>query len=89
MAIIKIYPTTHFIKAYENLPEEIKKLAQQRESIFLANPFDHRLKTHKLKGKLKNHWSYSVDYQYRIIFRFIDKETVLCFDIGKHDIYNR
>ena len=89
MPITKIYPTTHFTKAYKNLPEEIKKLAQSREAIFFVNPFDNRLKTHKLKGKLKDYWSYSVDYQHRVIFRFVDKETVLYFDIGKHDIYNR
>ena len=89
MPITKTYPTTHFIRAYKSLPEKIKILAKERESIFLVNPFDNRLKTHKLKGKLSNYWAYSVDYQHRIIFRFIDQETVLYFDIGTHDIYNR
>ena len=89
MAIAKIYPTTHFIKAYKNLPEKVRTLVQQKELIFMADPFDNRLKTHKLKGKLKDYCSYSVDYQHRIIFRFMDRETVLYLDIGKHDIYDR
>lgn len=87
MPINKIYPTTHFIRAYKSLPEEIKVRSKQREKIFKANPFAPRLKTHKLKGKFKGYWSYSVDYQYRILFRFIDNETILYHDIGTHEIY--
>ena len=87
MPINKIYPTTHFIKAYKSLPEEIKVRSKHREEIFKANPFDSRLKTHKLKGRFKGYWSYAIDYQYRILFRFIDNETVLYHDIGTHDIY--
>ncbi|MCM8784557.1 MAG: type II toxin-antitoxin system mRNA interferase toxin, RelE/StbE family [Candidatus Omnitrophica bacterium] len=87
MVITKIYPTTHFIKAYKSLPEEIKLRAKKREKIFKTNPFDPRLKTHKLKGRLRDYWSYSVDYQYRILFRFINDETVLYYDIGTHSVY--
>ena len=87
MPIAKIYPTTHFVKSYKNLPEKIRTLSRQKEGIFLADPFDSQLKTHKLKGRLKHYWSYSVDYQYRVMFRFIDNTTVLYLDIGKHDIY--
>ena len=87
MTVSKIYPTTHFARAYTNLPEEIRARAKQREGLFRVDPFDVRLKTHKLKGRLKDYWSYSIDYQYRIIFRFIDTQTVLYYDIGTHDIY--
>lgn len=87
MVITKIYPTTHFVRAYKNLPEKIKDYAKHKEKIFKTNPFDPRLKTHKLKGKLKNYWSYSIDYDYRIMFRFIDEGTVLYYDIGTHAIY--
>ena len=87
MPISKIYPTTHFSKAYDKLPEEIKVRAKQKENIFKATPFAPSLKTHQLKGRFKGYWSYSIDYNYRIMFRFIDNETVLYFDIGTHNIY--
>ncbi len=87
MTIGKIYPTNHFIRAYKSLPEKIKLRAKQREKIFKANPYDPRLNTHRLKGRFKNYWSYSINYEYRIMFRFIDDETVLYHDIGTHDIY--
>jgi mRNA-degrading endonuclease YafQ of YafQ-DinJ toxin-antitoxin module len=48
--------------------------------------FDHRLKTHKLQGKLKELWSYSVEYDLRILFYFTDEgRRVVFVDIGKHD----
>jgi len=87
MTVIKIYPTRHFIRAYKSLPDKIKISAGKKEKIFKNNPFDPRLKTHKLKGRFKGCWAYSVSYQYRILFRFVDDETVLYYDIDTHDIY--
>jgi len=55
--------------------------------IFILDPFDSRLKTHKLSGKLKNLWSFSVEYDLRVIFYFTkDKPKKAIFiDIGTHD----
>jgi addiction module RelE/StbE family toxin len=85
--MIEIYPTSAFKKAYRKLPLNIKKKAERQEEIFLVNPFDKRLKTHKLKGRLIGYWSYSIDRNYRILFRFINKNKVIYYDIGTHEIY--
>jgi addiction module RelE/StbE family toxin len=54
--------------------------------IFIENPFNHKLKTHKLQGKLNELWSFSVEYDLRIIFYFVENDTKAVFvDIGKHD----
>jgi len=53
--------------------------------MFSENPFNVKLKTHKLSGTLKDCWAFSVDYNFRIIFKFIDKNKVLLIDIGSHD----
>ena len=87
MSVTTIYPTTHFIRSYKTLPRPIQAKAKQKEQIFKADPFDPRLKTHKLRGKLEGLWSYSVTFEYRILFRFIDQQTVLYHDIGTHDVY--
>jgi addiction module RelE/StbE family toxin len=50
---------------------ELKKSFWEAMSIFSQNPFDPKLRTHKLTGKLKGLWSFSVSYNYRVIFRFI------------------
>lgn len=57
----------------------------QRLEIFLQDPFDSRLKTHKLTGKLKELWSFSVEYDIRVIFYFTTKTQVIFVDIGTHD----
>jgi len=55
-------------------------------SIFIADPFDRRLRTHKLTGDLNNLWSFSVDYDFRIVFFFSEPHTKAVFvDLGTHD----
>ena len=87
MPIIKIYPTSHFVKAYKKLPGNIKARAKQQERKFLSDPLDTSIRTHKLKGELKGFWSYSINYQYRILFRFLRGNEVVYYDIGTHEIY--
>ena len=53
--------------------------------LFVDNPFDPRLKTHKLTGGLEGRWAFSVAYDCRVVFRFLSDDTVLLIDIGSHD----
>ena len=64
---------------------DLKKNFWEAMSSFSQNPFDPKLRTHKLTGKLKGLWSFSVSYDYRVIFRFINDRDVLLIDIGNHD----
>ena len=53
-----------------------------------SDPFQERLKTHKLKGRLKDSWSCSVEYDLRIVFEFVEEENetaILLHTIGAHD----
>ncbi len=54
---------------------------------FIENPFESSLRTHKLSGKLKGAWSFSVAYDIRIVFYFTkSKPTKAIFvDIGNHN----
>jgi mRNA-degrading endonuclease YafQ of YafQ-DinJ toxin-antitoxin module len=49
--------------------------------------FDPRLRTHKLKGELSAYWAYSVNREYRVLFRFLGPSEVLYYDVGTHEIY--
>lgn len=80
--------TPRYIASFKKLPKEIKQKTLQKEKIFLANPFDVRLKTHKLHGVLYDHLSFSIDYHYRVMFRFLGAHNVLFFDIGTHNLYH-
>lgn len=59
----------------------------ERIELFVKNPNDIQLKTHKLSGKLKNLWSFTIEYDLRIVFYFTeDKPKKAVFiDIGNHD----
>ncbi|MFH1894871.1 MAG: type II toxin-antitoxin system RelE/ParE family toxin [Patescibacteria group bacterium] len=82
-----IYLTSQFRKSYKKLPVFLKKKAKEKDEIFRRNPFAPALRAHKLKGKLANYWSYSVNINYRVLFRFIDKNSGIYFDVGTHQIY--
>lgn len=84
-----ILVTKEFKKRYKKLPNTIKEKAEKQEQLFRKNPFHPSLHTEKLKPKRDEIWSIRVDKKYRIIFRFIDGETVLFLTVGSHDwIYN-
>jgi mRNA-degrading endonuclease YafQ of YafQ-DinJ toxin-antitoxin module len=83
---MKIVYTKKFVKMFRGLPNPIQKLAIDREAIFRCDPFSKSLSTHKLKGDLTGYHAFSVNYNYRIIFRFVDGD-VLFLLIGDHSIY--
>ncbi len=41
---------------------ELEKLFWKKLEKFIKDPFDKELKTHKLTGKLKDLWSFSLGY---------------------------
>ena len=84
---VKVKPSSRFKRSFIKLPAHIQKLAVDKEAIFVNNPFDPKLRTHKLKGELKGLWSFSVTQSYRVIFEFIKKDEVIFDDIGNHRIY--
>jgi mRNA-degrading endonuclease YafQ of YafQ-DinJ toxin-antitoxin module len=57
----------------------------QKLEQFTIDPFDPALKTHKLSGKLKELWSFSVDYDERVLFYFTEDNKAVFVDIGSHD----
>lgn len=85
---MEIIYSSKFARAYKMLPANIKIIAEEQEILFRKNPFDQRLKTHKLKGKLSGFLSFYIGYKYRIIFEFSkNKNTVYFHAAGNHDIY--
>ena len=50
----------------------LRPLIEQTLLQLSEDPFYPSLCTHKLKGELANVWSCSIDYNYRILFEFVD-----------------
>jgi addiction module RelE/StbE family toxin len=82
-----------FLRAFKKL---LKKQPDQRDEVgktlrlLLDDPFNPKLETHKLKGKLSGTWACSVGYDLRIIFDFVkekDKkeDDIFLIELGTHD----
>ncbi len=85
--ISKIHYASVYLKSYEILPKYIQEIQDKKERLFKKEPFNSILKTHKLKGKYKEFYSYSVTHSYRVLFRFLSGDKVIFYDIGTHEIY--
>jgi mRNA-degrading endonuclease YafQ of YafQ-DinJ toxin-antitoxin module len=84
---MQIIYSPRFEEDYEKISGQLKIKAEAREDIFRSNPFDNRLKTHKLSGKFQNLWVFSVDYNCRIVFEFKSGRSAIFHAIGGHSIY--
>ncbi len=84
---MKIQYTSYFQRKFKKIPRDLQQIVLKREEMFRENPFDPRLKTHKLQGKLKGYCSFSITYKNRILFEFITPQEVLFVDVDDHSIY--
>lgn len=75
-----------FLRSLWKRPKDIQSKAFEREKIFRENLFDARLDTHKLHGKLRKVWAFSVTGKVRIFFTFTGAH-ILFLDIDDHDFY--
>ncbi|MBC7587577.1 MAG: hypothetical protein H7178_04380 [Chitinophagaceae bacterium] len=66
---------------------EAEQAFWRRLEIFVNDPFDARLKTHKLSGKLKGLSSFPVEYDLRVVFYFTKGNPLkaVLVDIGNHN----
>jgi len=77
-----------YLKAASRLSAKLIALADKKEVLFRSDPFHPSLETHKLHGKEKDAWAFSVTQKYRIKFLFLTDTIVLFLDVGTHnDVY--
>jgi mRNA-degrading endonuclease YafQ of YafQ-DinJ toxin-antitoxin module len=65
--------------------EKLRRKFDELLPIFITDPFDHRLRTHKLSGKLEGLLSFCVDYDIRAVFYFEGKDKAVFLDIDTPD----
>lgn len=71
-----------FLRKHPNMIDRYEK------SIFILehDPYHPSLRLHKLKGKLNEFYSISINMEYRVIIDFIIKDNeIIPVDIGSHD----
>ena len=81
-----------FWKAFYRLPEPQQLAAQRAFALFKANPFDPRLRPHKIHRLSAKYgvtiYAIEIERNLRATF-YLDGNTVWSVDIGAHPIYER
>lgn len=85
---MRILYSPRFVKRYKKLPVAVKLSAERKEKLFRKDWKIPALATHKLKGHLAGLYAFSITSTHRIIFEWLDEETVIFHTIGDHSIYD-
>ena len=89
----KLFWDKSFVRAFKRRTHSNLSLQQrifQVLEVLAENPFDPRLKTHKLTGQLGGLWACWVEYDCRIVCAFeedthFQSDAIVLIDIGTHD----
>ncbi|OGZ33876.1 MAG: hypothetical protein A3I88_01145 [Candidatus Portnoybacteria bacterium RIFCSPLOWO2_12_FULL_39_9] len=86
--MIQIVYGNHFLKSAKKLPKKQQiKLAKLLE-IFKENPFHRLLQTKSLTGPLAGFYSFRITRDWRVIFEFINPQTIKLIEAAhRKDIY--
>ena len=83
-------PAQQFWESFSDLPSSQKESTRRAWKIFKQNPFDPRLRTHKIHrlSALYGRTIYAVEIEgdLRAVF-YLERDCVVTVDIGTHDIY--
>lgn len=79
--------TSNFVKELKKLDQELLEEALEKVELFKNRKNHKMLKVHKLHGKLRGKLSFSINYKYRIVFRYVTSKIASLLSIGDHDVY--
>ena len=76
--------SSRFLRRAKKLREPHATMLRAALRRFAADPGDPLLRIHKLKGDLREYWSFTVDEDLRVLFRW-DGDVAFLVNIGSHD----
>ena len=83
--MIEVYTTATFDELFLKLPNKIQIKADEKTKLFRENPFNPVLRTEKLHPKGHDVWSFRVDINYMIVFKFTGKNSAEFRFVGHHN----
>ena len=78
-------PFFRILKKWRKKHPELVDRFQQKLILFTNEPFHPSLRTHSLSGNLAGYWSISINYEQRLVFKFLSDTKVLLIDLGTHN----
>ena len=88
--MLSLVYTNQFLKSVGELPKsQQNKLADLLETL-QNNPFDSKLHSKNLTGPLTGFYSFRITRDWRVIFQFLNPDTIKLIEIGhRKDIYRK
>jgi mRNA interferase YafQ len=81
---LRFSASSRFLRKAKKLRDPQASMLRAALRRFAADPQDPLLRTHKLKGDLKDYRAFSVDDELRAVFRWEGEEAFLV-NLGSHD----
>ena len=81
---MKIIFQKSFEKEYKKLSNKIKLKVQEKDILFVVDQRNPILNNHALHGKYKGYRSISITGNIRVVYKLLNKDTVLFAEIGTH-----
>ena len=81
---MRVRTSSRFLRRAKKLREPHATMLRAALRRFAADPGDPLLRIRKLKGDLRDYWSFSVDDDLRVLFRW-DGDVAFLVNIGSHD----
>jgi hypothetical protein len=83
-------PTQRFWESFYALSSSQKESTRRAWKIFKENPFDSRLRSHKIRKLSARYgrtiYAAEIEANLRAVF-YVEGDVVVTVDIGSHDIY--
>ncbi|KKR70201.1 MAG: Plasmid stabilization system [Candidatus Nomurabacteria bacterium GW2011_GWB1_40_7] len=86
--MIKLIYAPVFVKQLKKLELALQDDVLEKIELFKDKKNHKILKVHKLHGKFTDCFSFSVNYNTRIVFEHLTSDEVALLFVGGHDIYN-
>ncbi len=87
-APVLLAPTTRFQQRVKKLTDREKRALARALRLFVADPRDPRLGTHKLHGRQAEYWAFGFGSDARVVFawdRSGPRPVAVLLDVGSHD----
>lgn len=85
--MIQINYSKKFVRQYSKVERNLQLEIKDKIELFKNRKNHKNLNVHKLHGKWKNYWSFNINYKDRIMFKYIDDNSVILMALGDHSIY--
>jgi plasmid maintenance system killer protein len=86
--MLRLVYSPDFVRTHKKFSHAFKEEIKERIEEFRNIQNHQKLKVHKLNGRMKGLYSFSINHRDRVVFEWSkDKKTAYLIDIGDHSIY--